>query len=891
MRRFVARIANLLRRESAERELVREIESHIALLQEEFERGGMPPEQAKQCARRAYGGVEQAKELHREARSFPWIEHFVKDLHYGWRNLLRTPGFTVVAVVAIALGIGANTAIFSVVNTVLLSPLPYADAGRLVTILHSGTDPVATANYIDWRDQSSSFEAMGGADYWTPNLTSRDSSDVAAPERLYGLKVTQSLLPLLGVQPLLGRLFVPGEDLSGAEHEVILSYRLWQRRFHGDPSLLGKQLSLNGQAYMIVGIMPEHFQFAPFWATHAELWVPDAFGDGIHDRGGNHLRVFARLRRGVSLAQAQADISTVAARLEKLYPATNRGVVVTPLKQNVVGKIETPLLLLLGAVGFVLLIACADVAHMLLARTSDRQKEVAVRTAVGASRARVIAQFLTENLLLAGIGAIFGLSLALAGTKALVALSPAYIPRVELIGVDTRVVLFLICITAMTALASGLLPAIHASSGNLADSLKEGGRGDSDGTKSHRLRSFLVASEFALAFVLLIGAGLMIRSFFALESIDPGFNPRRVLSMVVSVAGTKEAEADRRAVFYPELLQKIRSLAGVEAAGAINHLPLTGDMWGRSFEIEGRPKPRPGEAPSAVYRLVMPGYFETMRLPLRRGRVITERDDARAPGVVIVSERAAREYWPGENPIGKRIALTEGNKAEPAWFTVIGVAANAKQLDWASTPHPEIYLSAMQNPEFMGETAGGMGPHMTYITLVVRTVGNPADLVSTVKETVWSFDRNLPIADVVTMERAVADANAQPRFEMLLLSLFAGIALVLAAVGIYGVMNYSVARRTREIGIRMSLGASRVDVWRTIAQQALAQALVGTAMGITGALLLSKLMAKMLYGVQPTDGLTFAAVAAALGATAVAAIAVPARKGMQIEPMTALRNE
>jgi predicted permease len=891
MRRFLARLVTLLRSGRAEREMTREIESHLGMLQDEFERRGMPPDEAKQAARRTYGGIEQAKELHREARSFLWIEHFVKDLHYGWRSLLRTPGFTIVAVLAVALGIGANTAIFSVVNTVLLSPLPYADAGRLVTILHSGRNPVSTANYIDWHDRSSAFEAMGAADYWTPNLTPHDAFDIGAPERIHGLKVTQSLLPLLGIQPLLGRLFVPGEDREGADREVILSYRLWQRRFHGDPNVLGKQLTLNGQAYSVVGVMPRGFQFAPFWATRAELWAPNAFGDAIHDREGNHLRVFARLKRDVSLAQAQADISTITARLEKLYPATNRAVVVTPLKQNVVGKIETPLLLLLGAVGFVLLIACANVSHMLLARTSDRQKEIAVRTAVGASRARVIGQFLTENLLLTGIGAIIGLQLAMAGTKVLVALSPAYIPRVELVGIDTHVVLFLLCITVVTALASGLLPAIHASTGNLSDSLKEGGRTGSDGTRSNRLRSFLVASEFALAFVLLIGAGLMIRSFAALASIDPGFNPRNVLSMVVSVAGTKEAEPNRRAVFYPELLQKIRCLPGVEAAGAINHLPLTGDMWGLGFEIEGRPKPRPGEAPSAVYRLVMPGYFETMRLPLQRGRPITDRDDAHAPGVVIINERAAREYWPGEDPIGKRIALKEEKKTEPTWFTVIGVAADATQLDWAAAPYPEIYLAARQNPEFLGQSTGGMGSHMMYISLVVRSAGNPADLISAVKQTVWSFDRNLPISDVLTMERAVADANAQPRFEMLLLGVFGAIALLLAAIGIYGVMNYSVSRRTREIGIRMSLGATCIDVLWAVARQALMQALAGTVIGVTGALLVSKLMTKMLYGVQPTDALTFAAVALALGFTALVATAVPARKSMRIEPMVALRNE
>ena len=891
MRRFFARIANLFAARGAERELEREIESHIALLQERFEQRGLSQEEAKQAARRAYGGIEQAKELHREARSYIWIEHLIKDVRYGGRNLLRTPAFTIIAVITLALGLGANTAIFSVVNAVLLRPLAYKDANRLVTLLHYGTGPVATANYIDWRDQSHSFEAMGAADAWSPNLTSSSPSDSNPAEHLYGLKVTQNLLPLLGIQPLRGRLFAVGEDREGADHEVILSYRLWQRRFNGNPKLLGQSITLNGEAYTVVGVMPQAFQFAPFWATHTELWVPDAFGADIHDRGGNHLRVFARLKPGVTLAQAQADIKTITGRLEKQYPATNRGVIVTPLKENVVGKIETPLLLLLGAVGFVLLIACANVAHMLLARTSDRQKEIAVRAALGAGRSRVIAQFLTENLLLAMIGAIAGLLLAIAATKALVALGPEYIPRVETITIDARVAIFLLGITVLTTLAFGLTPAMHAAAGNLSDALKESSRGGSDGVRRGRLRSFLVASEFALAFMLLIGAGLMIRSFFALESVDPGFNPNHVFSMVVSVAGTQEAEPNRRAIFYRQLLQKIRALPGVNSAGAINHLPLAGDMWDRSFRIEGRPKPRPGESPDAVYRIVMPGYFQAMRLPVRSGRVISEQDDARTPAVVMINERAAREYWPGQNPIGQRITIGDDANGRPIWLTVIGVVKDAKQFDWASAIFPEMYLAALQSRDFLGQSGAQIGAHMAYITLVVRGNGNPAELVSAVKQVVWSFDRNLPISDVVTMNRAIADANAQPRFEMLLLGAFGAVALLLAAVGIYGVINYSVSRRTREIGIRISLGASRVNVLQMIARQATLQAVTGTAVGVFGAVVLSKLMGKMLYGVQPTDPLTFGGVAIVLGVAALLATFIPARRATRIEPMIALRNE
>ncbi len=794
------------------------------------------------------------------------------------------------AVIALALGIGANTAIFGVVNAVLLRPLAYRDPGRLVTVLHNGTGPVATANFIDWRDQSHSFEAMGAADYWTANLTNKDQSDNYPAENLYGLKVTANMLPMLGVQPLIGHLFEKGEDQEGSDHEVILSYPLWQRRFGGDRNVLGKLINLNGEAYSVIGVMPATFKFAPFWATHAELWVPDAFGATLYERGGNHLRVFARLKRGVTLAQARADIAAVTGRLEKQYPATNRGVMVRPLKENVVGNIQTPLLMILGAVGFVLLIACANVAHMLLARTSDRQKEIAVRIALGAGKARLVAQFLTESLLLSGAGAAAGLLLALAGTKALVSLSPEYIPRVEMVTIDGRVLIFLTCLTVLTAFAFGLTPAMHAAAANLSNSLKEGGRGDTDGKRRNQLRSFLVASEFALAFVLLIGAGLMVRSFYALQSVDTGFNPHNVLTMVVSVAGTNEAGAGRRRVFYRDLLEKIQTLPGVHSVGAINHLPLAGDLWDRSFEIEGRPKPRPGEMPNAVYRIVMPGYFDAMRLRIKRGRAITYRDDAKAQAVVVINERAANKFWPDEDPTGKRFVIGGRNNGAN-WLTVIGVVANASLDDLVSDAYPEMYLAALQTPEFMGESSDPLGLHMEYLTLVVRGDGNPVELSQEVQRLVRSFDRNLPISKVLTMDEVVSLATAEPRFEMVLLGLFGAVALALAAVGIYGVMNYAVSRRTREIGIRMSLGAGRGEVLRMVILQAIKQALAGSLVGLAGAFMLSKLMAKMLFGVQPTDPLTFAGVTVILGLAAFLAAAIPARKAIQIEPVMALRSE
>jgi len=869
-----------------ERDMDEEMRFHVEAHATELMKRGMTREKALRQARLEFGGLETAKAQCRDAVGVSFLETLMQDLRHSVRGMLRTPVFALTAVIVLALGIGATTAIFSVVDAVLLRPLAYRDSGRLVTILMSGTGPVSVANYIDWRDQSRSFSTMGAADYWSPNLTGIDS-----PEHITGLKVTQNLFPMLGIEPMLGRLFLEGEDKDGADREVILSHRLWQRRFSSDPAVLGKPIVLDGNAFVIVGVMPPEFQFAPFWATKAELWVPNAFGARIHSRGGNSLRIFARLKDGVSLTQARAEIASITARLEQQFPGTNRNVVVTPLKEKVVGSIETPLLVLLAAVGFVLLITCANVAHMLLARAATRQKEIAVRAALGARRGRLIRQFLTESILLGGVGGALGLLLAVLGTRALIALSPANIPRVQTVSIDAHAALFLLAATILTSVGFGLVPALQASSVNVNDTLKEGGRGGTEGVQRNRLRSLLVVSEFSLALMLLIGAGLMIRTFAALEAVDPGFNPHHVISMIVSVAGSKEAEPGRREFFYRQLIERVRSLPGVEAAGAINHLPLAGDLWGWSFLVEGRPKPRPGEAPKAVYRMVTPGYFAAMRLPIVRGHDITDADNITAPGVVIINEQAARQYWPGEDPIGKRVSFDDDTTNPTNWLTVIGIAKDAKQDNWTDKATPEAYLAAFQNHDYIGDSGTEASKHMDYITLVARSVGDPAALASEMKQAVWSFDRNLAISQVVTMDGVVAEANAQPRFEMMLLSIFAAVALVLAAVGIYGVISYSASQRTHEIGVRMSLGATRGDVLLLVVRQGIWLAVAGSAAGLTGSLLLSRLMGGLLYGVKPTDPVTFAAVAFGLAVVAMLACYIPARRAMRIDPMAALRYE
>jgi len=488
------------------------------------------------------------------------------------------------------------------------------------------------------------------------------------------------------------------------------------------------------------------------------------------------------------------------------------------------------------------------------------------------------------------LGGAAGLALAAIATRALIAISPDSIPRVQSVTIDWRAALFLAGATILTSVGFGLAPARQASSIDVNDTLKEGGRSQSESKSRNRLRSLLVISEFALALMLLIGAGLMIRTFAALQAVDAGFNPHNVISMVVSVAGSREADPGRRAVFYPHLLERVRSLPGVQAAGGINHLPLAGDIWGWPFAIEGRPKPRPGESPSAVYRIVTPGYFEAMRLPLIRGRVIADTDTSAAPAVVIINERAAAEYWTGEDPIGKRVSFDDDPK-NPTWVTVIGIVKNAKQDNWTVEPAPEIYLAAFQNHDFMGDAGARAADHETYITLVARTAGDPAALASAIKEAAWSFDRNLAISQVVTMDSIVADATAQPRFEMLLLTIFAAVALVLASVGIYGVISYAASRRTHEIGVRMSLGATRSQVLLLVVQQGMRMALAGCMLGIAGALVLARLMTKLLYGVHPVDPITFASVAIGLGIVAIVACYLPARRAIRVNPVAALRCE
>ncbi len=808
------------------------------------------------------------------------MENLLQDLRHGARMLRKSPLFTVVATLTLALGIGANAAIFSVVNAVLLRPLPYRDSDRLTVILHAGRNPVAPANFFEWQKQNRSFESMGAAEYWTPNVTGAGDA-----EKVWALRITSEVLPLLGVQPILGREFSGREQERGNEHEVVIGYQFWQSYFAGDAQVIGRPITLNGETYTVIGVMPRGFKFAPFWATKAQLWAPLVLSDRADNWHGRSLRIFARLKPGVSLQQAQAEMATITARLEQAYPGTNEDVKVISLKEKVVGNVRPALLVLLTAVGFVLLIACANVAHMLLARSAARHKEIAIRAALGAGRGRVIQQFLTESLWLALLGGGAGLLLAFWGIRALVALSPAELPRVETVGLDWHVLLFVLGVTLLAGLVFGLVPALRAAAPNLSDTLKQGERGSSEGIRRNRLRSLLVASEFTFALVLLVGAGLMIRSFVALQNIDPGFNPHNLLSVVVSVTGTKEAAPGERPLFYQQLLERIRQVPEVQSASAINHLPLGGDIWGFSFHIEGQPVPPPSETPTAAYRVVLPGYAKTMNLPVLRGRDINDHDTLNAPGVVVVNEFFARRYWPKEDAIGKRITLDDV-KNNPQWLTVVGVVKNSLRSEWTEPAAEEIFLPYLQNRDYLEVPA----PQFTYLTLVVRG-GNPKAMATIIRGMVESVDKNVVLSEVQTMDQVVAEATAEPRFYLLLLAAFAAVALTLAAVGIYGVMSYSVSRRTQEIGIRMALGAQTSQVISMIVGQGALLASGGVVAGLVGALAVTRLMSGLLYGVRPNDPVTFIAVAAVLSAVALIASYIPARRATKVDPMVALRHE
>ncbi len=782
--------------------------------------------------------------------------------------LWRSPAFTAVAVLTLALGIGANTAIFSVINAVLLRPLPYKDPERLVFVWGQnpriGHEGASLPDFTDWRSQNTAFEGMAGLAGQSFNLTSGDE-----PERLLGYAATANLFPLLGVEPALGRGFRAGEDKPGAERVAILSHGLWERRFGSDPSLVGKSLTLSGQSYVVVGVLPRDFR-AP---NDPEIWAPMTFDPARFGRRNDFVTVIARLKPGVSLEQGQAEMTTVARRLEQQYPQTNTGWTawVVPLHSYLVRDFRQPLWILLGVVGFVLLIACANVANLLLARAAGRRREIAVRAALGAGRRRLIRQLLTESVLLAAAGGAAGILLALYGISGLLAMTPAELPRLININIDGPVLAFTVGVALLTGFVFGLAPALETSRLELAASLKEGGRGATAGSGA-RLRGALVAGQLALSLVLLIGMGLLIRSFWRLQAAPAGFRPDNVLTARITQPAARLKERVQVAQFFTDVLERVAKLPGLRAAGLISAVPLSGNNSNLDFTIAGRPPLPPGQNLTADFRVASPDYFRAMGIPLVRGRPFAAQDHTQAPPVAIINEATVRRYFAGQDPLGQRLTI-DGPARE-----IVGVVGNVKHESLAAPLEAEIYVPYQQSGA-------------RTLSLAVWTQGDPLATVGPLRNEVRAVDKEVPVYNVRTMEAMVKASLAQRRFILILLGVFAVLALALAAVGIYGVVSYVVTQRTHEFGVRLALGASAGDVARLVLRQGMTLVGVGVAIGLAAAAGLTQLLGTLLYQVSAIDLPTFAGIAALLAAVAMAAAWIPARRATKVDPMEALRHE
>ncbi len=813
------------------------------------------------------------------------MEMFWQDMRYGIRMLLKAPSVSIVATIALALGIGANTAIFSVVNTVLLRPLPFANADQLFNVWE--TDSVRGSqrgsasypNFADWRDQSHSFTQM--ASYHTADFIFTGHGDST---RLQGAVVNADLFPLLQASPVMGRAFRPEEDKPGESGRVVLlSQQLFQKRFGADPNVINQSMVLDGKPYTIVGVMPQTFQF-PVQNDPVDLWTTVAVDrDGeepiTEERGAHYMNVIARLKPGVSREQAQAEMTAIGSRLEQQYPDKNlhRSIGIEPTLEALVGDIRPALFILLGAVGCVLLIACANVANLLLARAMARQKEMAIRSALGASRLRVIRQLLTESILLSLAGGLLGLVLAAWWSDLLIALGKDNIPRAMQVGLDRYVLAFNIGVSLLTGIIFGLVPALHSSKTDLNESLKEGSRGAGEGTHKGRMRGILVVSELAIAVVLLVVAGLLIQSLWRLRNVSPGFEAQNLLTFAVAIPEVKYP-TERQDQFFRELVSRVQAIPGVRSAGAVIPLPLTGDMFRISFEQEGHPVAK-GDQPSADFFAVSDDYFKTLGVKMIKGREFTQRDSENAPGVIIVNEAFAKKYFPNEDPIGKRlkpgISTTE-KKAD--WREIVGVVSDVRNRNLSSELRPGYFLPQSQVP-------------FSQMSIVVRTINEPHTLVTQVQNVVHGMDPDVPVFSVKTMEEYISATVAAPRFNSTLLSIFAAVALILTIVGLYGVMSYSVAQRTNEIGIRMALGAQTKDVLSLIVFQGLKLVWIGLGIGLAGALASTRILKSLLFGVTDKDPLTFIVVSVILSLVALLACYIPARRATRLDPLQALHYE
>jgi putative ABC transport system permease protein len=793
------------------------------------------------------------------------------------RRLLKAPGFTIVAVITLALGIGANTAIFSVVNGVLLQPLPYPESDRLVGIYHTteGHRAVMSGpNFTDVTRTATTLENAAAISTGRMILTGEGE-----PIRLPVAEVSASLFNVLRVRPELGRTFNADENTPGKTNIVILSHSLWQQRFGSEPNVIGRRIQLDGVAKEVVGVMPEGFSYP----EERQAWLPIDYDQNFvsRQRGAWFLNVIARLKPGVTPEQSAAEVETIGRNLARQYPDADAeiGMTTYPLREAMIHDIRRAVLVLLGAVGFVLLIACANVANLLLARAASRETEMAVRTALGAGRGRLIRQLLTESVMLAMIGAGLGLLLAVWGVAFLTSLKPQGIPRLENVRIDGTVILFTMAVAVLTGVLFGLIPAFTATRG-VAASLKESGRGAATHRASARVRGALVIAELALAVMLLAGAGLLMRSFVKLQAVDPGFRPEQALTFELTLPDARYAEDAPRIAFLDQLLPRLRALPGVRAVAGVMGLPLSGMDFIISFEVEGRPPVPPAQQPAMQVRVATPDYFSTIGIPLKRGRLFTEDDRVGTTRVVLITESAARQFFPNEDPLGKKIKLGWGRgpgKAR-AGGEVVGIVGDVKEAGLDEPNPPQIYMPFRQWP-------------VSFMSMVIKTATRPTALTDAVRSAVYGVDSNLPVSNLRTLDEIVARSISQPRFYMLLLTIFASVALVLAAIGIFGVLSYAVAQRTREIGIRMALGAQARTVIGLVVREAMTLVILGVVCGTIAALLLSRTMTRMLFSVTPTDPATFAIVAMGLLAVALFASYLPARRATRVDPIVALRTE
>ena len=883
----------LFRRSKQEEELEKELRFHLDQHEADLIANGLDHAEAQRQARLALGGPDQVKERCRDARGTRWLEDMWKDLRYGARMLWKQPGFTLVAVLTLGLGIGANSAIFSVVNAVLLRPLPYAAPERLVFLYDFKPGfgvprlGLMEAEFLRLRDEARSLEQVSLYITGTQTLTG-----IGEPERVASGSASGGLFPALGATMALGRTFSLEEEPRGRGNVVILSHGFWRRKFAGDPGVVGRALTLDGRSHTVIGVLPEGFKSPPeLQADRAvEIWLPA----GYNPAGpccSHGLSVVARLRAGHTPEQAQAETDAIIAGVKEDYPQGYpqdgaARTLIKPLQEEFVGDLRRALWVLLAAVLFVLLIACANIANLLLARGEARQKEVAIRVALGAGRARIVRQLLTESLLLAAVGGGVGLLLASLGLRLLLTLGYEKIPRLQEVALDSRVLGFTLLLTLLTGVVFGLAPAFQAARSDLQTLLKEGGRAAAPGGHS-RLRAALVVTEVALSLVLLIGAGLLIKSFWRLQQVDTGLRAEQLLTLQLFPPASAYPTDRRVASFYESLLQRVRSLPGVKDAAVADAVPLGDRSGGTVMETEGRPV-EASAANSAGWRVVSPEYFRTMGVRLLHGRFLEDSDQEPSTPVAVVNETLARTHWPEENPLGRRIRLLNRppGQATTVFLTVVGVVADVKNSGLTEEARQEVYVPLRQRQA----AVDGMG-FERQMSLAVRTSVEPLDVVNAVRREVGSLDPNVPVAGLRTMEQILATVTVQPRFNTVLLGVFAAVALVMASVGIYGVLSYSVTRRTHEIGIRMALGARQGDVMRIVVRQGMVMALTGVVIGTVASFALTRVMAGLLYGVSVTDAATFIMIALLLTAVALLACYVPARRATKVDPLVALRQE